>query len=252
MKEQYRLGGLFLPLILPLSVLSVVFFILGKFLRSLMNFQGLLYNLATTFLGILLTVVYINYVLYRKEKSYWNVARERIYKILSVFANIVITNFRLQFNFGPEIIKERKHSSEADFLYETRSEMIRIATDILIPSAEAKVNSLDVKGWENLDVRRKSIWDEAERILRLFGNYLEPEILSLLLDIQEKVRDIYVLYSTYPDICGFSDEDLEKKYQLGMKVSPIELKNYINKWTTDYIRDMLTYAVKILEYVGEK
>lgn len=249
MKEKYHLRKLLLPLILPLSLLAIVFFVLGKFLHCIENFQGLFYNLATTFLGILLTVAYINYVLYRKEREYWNVARKRIYNLLFIFANITITDFRLLFGYGQEIMKKREYTSDVDFLTKTRLEMIRIAKNILIPSTETKVSNLDVKGWKDLSAKLKSIWDESERILKLFGNHLEPEIFTLLLDIQDRAWSIILLYSTYPDICGFPNQLLRDRITAKTKVSDIEIKNYVNKSTTNYIKDIINYAIQILEFI---
>ena len=80
-------------LILPLSFAACLSLVAGYYLKGL--FHDLLVNLAATFVGSILTVVYIDAVLQRRQQLCWEGLRSRAAKRLFALANSCITLLRV-------------------------------------------------------------------------------------------------------------------------------------------------------------
>jgi hypothetical protein len=70
-------------LVLPLSILTVSFLVLAY----ITPWQGLFINLSTTFLGILITVFYVNIILHEHDKQRWSGVTNHVYKEIEKLAH---------------------------------------------------------------------------------------------------------------------------------------------------------------------
>jgi len=197
-ENKYLLKSLIIPLFLAI----IFFFILGCYI----NWKNIFTGISITLLGILITVSYVNYIIRKqKELNILNV-KERINKRIEFLANATITNFRTFFGFGGDIfnqsIMERGNKNEI------KKEMIRIAENILIPASENKITKMNQNDWKGFADLNKIVWDGSDWIIRTFGQNIDSEILTLLLDIQDISEKIIRDYSIWPDILGVPDEQL--------------------------------------------
>lgn len=74
-------------LIIPLLLLAILSLVLSYFLP----WQGLFINLFTTFLGILITVFYVDKILSEHDRQRWAGVTSRVNKRIEVISNLTIS-----------------------------------------------------------------------------------------------------------------------------------------------------------------
>jgi hypothetical protein len=192
-------------LYLPISLLFLATLTLGL----VFPWRGVFISFAAAFLGILVTVGYVDFVLREHEKSRWQATRERIYELVENIATISANQFRTAFGISADVythdlavLKDPKRR---------RAETIRITKDVLIPSAREGIRALDTKKWEQLTRQMAITWQGADRILEVHGSKLEPELYSMILDLQRKMGIIKSTYEVWPDLIGVPDEALKPR-----------------------------------------
>ena len=193
-------------LIIPLGFLTALFFVLA-FLVPCLN--GLFVNLATTFLGILLTVCYVDYILRRHDKERWSATTARIESRIQHFAIVTSQSFRAAFNVDYHVIREAVIN--IDDPVSIRTEMIRVIRQELLPRVDAGVPAIDQKGWANLKAQLERIIRWSDQLISAFGNRLDPEVFSLILKIEDDINGIGALVITFFDVIGVPDDRLRAK-----------------------------------------
>ena len=97
MRQKY----LFTRLVLLLSVLAIAAFVLGYFFP----WQGLFINFFTTFIGILITVFYVDLILHEHEKLQWAGVTSRIHVRIERIANLTISTTGVIFITSGELYR---------------------------------------------------------------------------------------------------------------------------------------------------
>jgi hypothetical protein len=195
-------GYLWKRLIIPLALLAVTFFILALFYP----WQGFLVNLTATFVGILVTILYVDYIIKQHEKSRWAQAKALIEKRIMSFANVSGSQFRTAFGISHNVLN--RETMDVNNPSSIRKEMIRLSQEILMPSVDSSVQRLNTADWEKLINQLKITWEGADKICSVFGNRIEPEKLSLIIEIQDEIWGIMSFYATFPDVIGVPDDEL--------------------------------------------
>jgi len=77
-----------------------------------------------------------------------------------------------------------------------------------LPSVDSSVQKLDTEDWKKLISQLRITWEVADRLCSVFGSRIEPEKLSLIMEIQDEIWGIVSFYSTYPDVIGVPDDKL--------------------------------------------
>lgn len=217
-------------LLWPLSIGS-----LGAFTAAwLVPAGGLFLNLGTTFLGILLTVGYVDLILKQHEKDRWAGPRSRISKRLENVAAVASSQFRIAFGFGPEVYGEAAFDSEHDA--SRRRELVRVAMDIVYPSVPDKVREMSTADCKSLCKQLAISWESADRMIELFGSRLEPTILAVLIDLQDCQRSVIDHFRTFPDVLGTPDNELQPNLR---GESSVPLKRTLEKAVSKDIRAVL-------------
>jgi len=191
-------------LIFPLAFLTIIFLGLALFVP----WQGFFINLTATFVGILTTLLYVDYILKQHEKSRWAPAKALIDNRIEQFANIAASQFRTAFGFPSSVFDENVDMLDPA---SRRREMARISQNVLMPAVTGNVRKLNQEDWQKLGRQLRITWEAGDRLCAVFGNKLEPDALSAVLDIQEEIGGILSLYSTFPDVLGVPDEKLPGK-----------------------------------------
>lgn len=162
--------------------------------------DGFFLNLAAGFVGSLVTVGYIDWILKRHEQERWSEADSRINARLIVLASATITGVRSAFGFGTEIFEQkvlREGSAGA-----MRKEVLRIATHVLSPAAEARIAALNQKQWQLFVAHLQESATECGNLLDRFGHRLEPRLMAILLDLQQHLEAAQTFWRLFPDIAG--------------------------------------------------
>jgi hypothetical protein len=223
-------------LTLPLSIATALSLILAQFL----SWQGFFVNLATTFIGILITVFYVDLVLDKHEAQQWSKVRTLVHGRVERFANLSISYFRDAYGFGPDIINDAVFDS--DDPTPRRGEIARIAEQVLAPATEMKLDEMGPADWKKLTGRLSSVVEMADQLVGLFGNKLEPETLSLIFEIQDRADSILSKYSILPEFFGTPDDQLPTP----TKGSAVAHKRFFYKATAEDARRLLSKAGELL------
>jgi hypothetical protein len=234
MFSKYLLKELIAPLLLS-SIASLL-------LAYYCSWQGFFVNLGTTFFGILITFVYVDTIIQRHERKQWAEAKERIYLRIEQLGFITVTKCRISFGFGIDIFVKSPLGAER-VIEEMRPEIVRIAENILIPAVASKIDKYNQTDWKNFVERMQSIWQSIDRSIELFGNKLDPKVLAILLDMQDRASSIITSYITWPDILGVPDNRLP----VSKIISSVKHKQALYNIATKNVRDLLSLAVKLIQ-----
>lgn len=205
MKLQMDKMFLFKFLFLPLSILIGI----SVWLHYKLDFDGFFVNLTTEVIGIGITIFYIDVMLRRYNKEKYAPADKRVLRRIWVFINSCNTYVRSSLGYGTDLFDQNILFSGD--LEKIHHEIIRVAENIIIPNIPHRIKIIDKQGWNILVKNLNSFWIEADNILKAFGQRLEPEIISILIDIQDKVLAVLQLHQTFPDLLGVPDNELPLK-----------------------------------------
>jgi hypothetical protein len=196
--------GLFIPLLVLFAVtLLISFFIGGKFPTD--NF---LLNLSAEFVGILVTVSYVAWILNRHERLTWKTADVKIANRLRVLLNATLSGIRSGLGFSPDILNEQVLRSNDSIA--AHKEVIRVAEDTISPLVYNRLLSIDSKGWNALSRHITNSHNGIIQFLNIFQSRMKPEQLSILLDLQEALAECMTFYYIFPDLLGVPKDKLPK------------------------------------------
>lgn len=189
------------PFILPFSIIAVGLIILSLFIVKQSywsTFQGLFLNLGATIIGIIITVVYVNYVLSKQEKQKWNGVSTNINnRIKSCLINIIglfYGNFELNItsmNLN-DVLKIIMAPIDND--PESFKDIINIGKKI---EKTPKLKDIDQKRLDHLFKSISHLQDKLLNLIQLFGDKIEPPILQDLLELEEKLKWFTNFYPTF-------------------------------------------------------
>jgi hypothetical protein len=181
-------------LVLPLSILTILFFILAY----VIPWQGLFINLSTTLLGILITVFYVDIVLSEHDKR------------------------------------------------RMRNEVIRVASDVIIPALSSKIFKLNQSEWKNLVVALSRLYKNWDILIERFETKMEPMVLSSILEIQDKISSVDATCQLTHELLGVPDNQLRP---LTNSMSAVPLKRYTTNSIKDDIEQILRAATYLLQNI---
>jgi hypothetical protein len=225
---------LWFRLVLPLIILSAT----SLAVHGCWEAGGFFINLSTELLGIVLTVAYVDWVLKAHESAQWSGAESRIRSRLEVLVNRLISGIRNSFGFGPSVVEQLiPVTNDPKGIHEA---LLRFGKEVLAPVARERLDSLDEAGWRKLATHLQMVWSEAERVINLFGNRLQPRQLELLLDIQQTVQEALTFWHVFPDLAGVPDDQLPRT-----KTPPEILKAHGYDSTADALRRLIRNAAEL-------
>lgn len=187
-------------LVLPVSIAAASSLIIGYFIP----WQGLFINLAATFIGILITVFYVDLILRKHEEARWSNVKIRARERIERMANLTISAFRSAYDLGTDIFGESFF--ETDDRTEIRSMIAHAAENVLIPMTPTRLNEVNQAEWKKVAQLLNAVVQLGDELINLFGDKIEPEIFSLMVEIQNKAEGMLASYSVVPEAFGIDDE----------------------------------------------
>lgn len=129
-------------LFLPMGSATAVCLVLAYFFQSVDLLRSRL-----MFLGILLTVGYVDSVLRKHEEQRWQPAQQALHSRLESIANVTWSQFRTAFGLPADVIpvESMRQDDRA-----RRTALIRVAEELVGPSAKAFIPQLDAAAWTKL------------------------------------------------------------------------------------------------------
>lgn len=205
--------------------------------------DGFFLNLAAGFVGSLVTVGYIDWILQKHESERWREADSRIALRLAKLASATITTIRTSFGFGTEIF-DRFAMATRD-VEVMRKEVVRIAEHVLIPAAETRIKALNQQQWRLFASQLQLASAECGVILDRFSGRLQPREISLVLDLQQHLESSLIFWSTFPDIAGVPIHQLPKT-----KTPPEELQAVWCELCARDVRKVLDLSIQLSSPIG--
>jgi hypothetical protein len=157
-------------LVLPISIAAVSSLIVGYFVP----WQGLFINLAATFIGILITVFYVDLILRKHEETRWSNVKARVHGRIERMANLSVSAFRSAYGLDTDIFG--KSFLETDDRTEIRSMIAHAAENVLIPITPTRLNEVNQAEWKKVVQLLSSVVQMGDELVALFGDRIEPEI----------------------------------------------------------------------------
>jgi hypothetical protein len=205
---------------------------------------GFFLNLAAGFVGSLVTVGYIDWILRRHEKERWKDADSRINVRLSKLATTTITGIRTALGYGTEIFNQGTMATGSAELM--RKEVLRIAAHVLSPTAKMRVAALNQDQWKTLVYHLQQASAECGVFLDRFSHRLEPRTITVVLDLQLHLESAQTFWHVFPDIAGVPVDQLPET-----NTPPDELQAAWCDLTANDIRKVLELSVTLSEETGE-
>ena len=162
--------------------------------------DGFFLNLAAGFVGSLVTVGYIDWIIRLHEREAWRGADSRIRARLSKLTSSTITGIRTSFGYGTEVFDRMAMATGNPEMM--RKEVLRVATHILAPTAEARIAALNQEQWQSFGTHLQRSSAECGLLLDRFGHRLEPAMIEALLTLQEHLDSAQTYWRVFPDVAG--------------------------------------------------
>ncbi len=188
-------------LVIILISTSALSFILSHFYP----YKGLFVNLFTEIIGILFTVVFVNWIIDKKEEEKWSQVDNKIKKYLITLLNTLLGDFRVVFLIDRDQLNLK--NIDPDDQYSYHKELLHIAKEIIAPNIYDKINKFKKPNWEYLDQHFSNIQDEIRNFINTYQNRLNPQEIAILLEIKDYLTKGLGLYGFTPEVFGASKED---------------------------------------------
>ena len=160
-------------------------------------------NLGATFLGIPITVLFVDARVQRNEAQRWADVDRRIGHHLERIANAAIANYCDALAHDLPISAQSLERSQNHL--QRRQMLIDEAANELLQDID-DLEKLPRQGWRSFMESLVPVYQEAERTLDIYGNRMEPETQVLvirLLEALEAVDSTRQLYGKY--LCALGE-----------------------------------------------
>jgi hypothetical protein len=236
-KRQRR--SLILPVVLPLLVLSVVTLVVHKW----WDLDGLLVNLSATFLGILATVAYVDWIIRSHEERAWAESQARIDDRLLRFVNALTSSIRVSLGFPMSVLGPAALSGDPHLAHK---EVMRVSREVLEPGALDRITSFSPADWAALDQQLSRGWLEAESLLLNFHGRLGPHRYEKLMAAQDALQGARIFYSIFPDLAGVQAAEVPRT-----RTPAADLQHEGCRSTAEAVRTLLTVTRELAQVLAD-
>ncbi len=182
-------------LVLPLLVAAALTMLGGFYVPE--PWRSLLVNISAGLLGSIITVLYVDQILRRRERAEWaNVSRhvgQRVSRLAIATASSVRLALRLE-PPSPEI-------GRMDDPKYIRSMILAEIEDYILPRL-SQLPNMTQDEWRIFANNLSGTLQEVQRLLTLFARHMDSVIVGSVLDIEDVARSILGQYQTWPDMLG--------------------------------------------------
>jgi len=240
---------LFLRLIVPLLLVSVVSISLSACLGHGFDAAGFCLNIGNDALAIAATIWYVDRVLKSHEEKQWQLADRLIGgKIDRFFAAGTSTLIKAFESVGLYTLYVNRILEPRPEQQPSSSYMRRLAIDVAQElltheNIESGVRAITETQWLGVIGDIERLLDEATSIIDVFGNRLSPEKTSLILQVQEHLNGIISAHATLEILFDVDDR----------RVLPdrMETLEKLRSWTYKEVAASFTSTLEKLIALGE-
>lgn len=148
------------------------------------------FDLLAEFIGVAFTVFIIDTLLVKSKTSRWKVVQDNVDYLIARNINRLRDGIATRiFGFDPELKDKFNTDQNEDFIREQRSEVFK---DLLVLSDNEFTTKIKQKelfsesSYEYFNEKAEDFWD----IINMkYSEYLEPELVSLIIDLHTNLKD---------------------------------------------------------------
>jgi hypothetical protein len=231
-------------LVFPLCVAAFVSMLVSLCVPD--PWKSLLVNLAATFLGSIVTVFFVEAILRRGEEQRWKRFRGHVGKQVTNLANATASSIRSA--LGISLPDSWMDLGRANDPVQMRQMMIGLIEQELLPAISG-LAYMDQSKWRILAQNLRNCVQNCGFLLSLFGPRMDAETAALILDLQEKAREVLIPYDILPDLLGVPFEQLKPNRRGESSVPIVKAMLQRAVWNSE---QLLTICAKLLREVGER
>jgi hypothetical protein len=200
-KKRSLMGLVVVPL---LSVAALAMF---AALYAPEPWRSLLVNISAGLLGSLVTVLYLDQMLRRREQSEWARVSGHVQSQVTRLAVATASSVRLALR----IEAPSPPLEDVDRLADPKYVRVMMLTEIeaRIAPRLSQLPNMTPKDWSIFANNLAGTIRETERLLTLFSKHLDSTVVASVLDVEEKARSILGQYQTWPDMLGIPFEEMK-------------------------------------------
>ena len=197
-----RNRSLFLRLVLPLAMLSIILISVAR----PVSFGEVALNLATDLITIIVTVLYVNWVIGQHDKARWSTAEKHISSEAAALAHAFIRDVAVALRIEDELFPK---PASLDVQAIQASILDRVATidRFVIEDALAKLTKPRWEGFISVVKARRA---DSSPIISQFASRMNADQLSSMLAFRQVCSSIVGAYSVFEDFLGIPVPNLPK------------------------------------------
>ena len=175
----------------PLPLAAIILICYAIYYNN--TYSNLALNLGTELIGILLVVLYVNWIIKKNEEKKWarsmDLILENVRLISGRFFDIIQKFLDLTDEdiFDNEILMS---TSTKEIVFES----LRVAEDTLLPMIMQEFHKIPPNNWKELNDGLNILNKDLIRLILIFGNKMEPNFHSQLLGLQIQIENIIKIY----------------------------------------------------------
>jgi hypothetical protein len=196
---------------------------------------GFWVNLATTLVGTIVAVNYVDRVLRRHTQLEWRGAVGLIAKRLQTVCCGAITEIRISIGLSADRL-----SNSSARVFDTSSYM-KVCELEIEPAVDGLVRNLDRAEWKRLANALERAYRDLQDLLAVFGAKLRASEFREILALQDDLRGTLIMWSTFPDLLGVPDAELPTN-RYG---DQIEFKHHMTRQLAGQVSSIVTRLRKL-------
>lgn len=202
--------SLWIRLVLPLGILSIATLLLSIYFQKPFDFSSLLINLSTDFFMIIVTVLYVDWVIRSSEEKQWESVQMQITSRIRAWIVDCVA-----FLFSPIGLFESITGEPPPSTAELQAQVWTDTARRLVEDRhfENKVKEISDEDWDQLIKNLQDVRKEAFRLLDVFGSKISPMQISYIMDIESDITWILNTRNYYRIIAA--NDEPETPYDTG-------------------------------------
>ena len=166
--------------------------------------RSLLVNISAGLLGSIVTVLYVDQMLRRREQSEWAAVSSHVRSQVTRLAIGTASGIRLALQMPPP-------SLDPDRVPDPEYIRVMMLSDIeeRITHHVGQITNMNQEDWSKLANNLTGTMRDIERLLTLFSRHLDSAVVASVLEIAEKARSILGQYQTWPDMLGVPFDQMQ-------------------------------------------
>ncbi len=235
-------------LVVPLIIISITLFIVKYYFHP--NDEGIIVNIITEIIGIIITVLFVGYILNQNEKHNWKIAEKRIVHKIQHLVNETIA--LLEFTFSLESFDKPKGT----FLNEKGENVCIIyAENNLLPKIDGLITNIDARTLDNLIYYLKQIDSSVNKIYNEFSGKLSPFLFAKFADLKDLLFHLIDSHRFHTEVHRIDTAKFLELYRAGHNIHNESVMTFIKNNTKTLIKIIIeidNYLRKNFKNIDEK